>query len=276
MIGQKDLLDIINKQIEDATFPRFSIIIGQEGSGKRTLAKAIAMALECNIVFIEPKVDAVREMIKECYSVTEPMVYCIADTDTMSVSAKNALLKICEEPPKNAYIIMTADSNTNVLSTLWSRAGRYFMQPYTPQDLIDYAETACSEPMNVGIMLDLCETPGDVNTLESVGAEEFYEFVEKVVDNVAETSAANAFKIANSINFKGTEGYDMALFLRAFRAICGTRLREATVKGNTEDLEHYSLGIKVVSKTLNQLQITGINKGALFDIFILDIRREWC
>ena len=276
MIGQKDLLDMINKQIEDATFPRFSIIIGQEGSGKRTLAKAIAMALECNIVFIESKVDAVREMIKECYSVTEPMVYCIADTDTMSVSAKNALLKICEEPPKNAYIIMTADSNTNVLSTLWSRAGRYFMQPYTPQDLIDYAETACSEPMNVGIMLDLCETPGDINTLESVGAEEFYEFVEKVVDNVAETSAANAFKIANSINFKGTEGYDMALFLRAFRAICGTRLREATVEGNTENLEHYSLGIKVVSKTLNQLQITGINKGALFDIFILDIRREWC
>ena len=46
MIGQTELLNIINEQIESDEFPRFSIVVGAEGSGKKTLSMSVAFALE--------------------------------------------------------------------------------------------------------------------------------------------------------------------------------------------------------------------------------------
>ena len=280
MIGQSNLLTIIDEQIMMDEFPRFSIIIGPEGSGKKTLAKAMAFALESRCNFIEPKIDAVREMIKECYTINDTMVYVIADADSMPISAKNAMLKICEETPKKAYIIMTVCDESSLLDTIKSRASIYRMSPYTPAELLDYARLSKGNLSNAGelIVQDLCETPGDVNKLYAVGVEAFYKFVEKVVDNIAEVSTANALKILDSIDTKGNDEdkYDMILFLRAFKAVCGKEMRKAVAQNDVEGQMYFSAGIKVASNTLSKMSITGINKGALFDMFILDIRKEWC
>lgn len=275
MIGQTELLNIINEQIESDEFPRFSIVVGAEGSGKKTLSMSVAFALECQRVFIEPKVDAVREMIKNVYSVKTPTLYVIKDGN-MSINAKNALLKVCEETPSNAYIMMLVSDINTVLDTLKSRAGVYYMQPYTEQEILEYADGKYKTTKEVGIIADLCETPGDVDKLLDIGITEFYEYAEKVVNNIASVSSANAFKIANQIAFKDSDdGYDVDLFLRAFKSVCGVEMRKAVAENDTEGQMWYSAGIKVVTNTLNQFNITGINKSALFDLFILDIRREW-
>ena len=251
MIGQTKLLKIIEQQTDLDEFPRFSIIVGPEGSGKKTLTLSLAYVLDCQRVFIEPKVDAVREMISMAYKVQTPTLYVLLDGN-LSPSAKNALLK-----------------------TLKSRAGIYYMQPYTPQQILEYANT--SKDMEQHIIRELCEVPGDVDKLKFSGIEKFYQFVEKVVDNIASVSSANALKIADSIDTKGTDvdKYDLLLFLRAFKAICGSRMKKAVAENDIEGQMWYSSGIKVVSSTLSQVQVTGINKGALLDIFILNIRREW-
>ena len=274
MIGQKNLLKIIDEQIDMEEFPRFSIIVGAEGSGKKTLTLSLAYALECQRVFIEPKVDAIREMIRNAYKVQTPTLYVILDGN-MSESAKNAMLKICEETPKNAYICMLVSNTANILDTIRSRAGIYYMQPYTPDELLEYANVVDEKQKE--IIMDLCETPGDVDKLLFTGINEFYSFVEKVLDNIAEVSSANALKIAEQIDIKNNdaEKYDIALFLRAFKSVCGNRMRKAVAENDLESQLYYSAGIKVVTNTLAQLNITGINKGALLDIFILDIRREW-
>lgn len=274
MIGQKNLLSIITQQTELGEFPRFSIIVGPEGSGKRTLIKTISSLLNCHLVFIEPKVDSIRDMIKESYQVVEPTLYVLLDGN-MSVAAKNSLLKVCEECPNNAYIIMLVSDSSTILDTLKSRASIYYMEPYTSQEILEYANLTDDTE---DIVVDLCETPGDVEVLKSIGAEDFYSFVEKVVDNIANVSTANALKIADSIDTKNNkiEKYDMTLFLRAFKSVCGKRLmRNIAENGDIVEREHYSSGIKVASNSLSQLNITGINKGALLDIFILDIRKEW-
>lgn len=274
MIGQSSLLRIIDEQIFMEEFPRFSIVVGPEGSGKKTLTTAMAYALECHRVFIEPKVDAIREMIRNAYTVTEPTMYVILDGN-ISESAKNAMLKICEETPKNAYICMLVSNTANILDTIRSRAGMYYMQPYTPDELLEYANVVDEKQKE--IIMDLCETPGDVDKLLFTGINEFYTFVEKVVDNIAEVSSANALKIAEQIDTKNNdaEKYDIALFLRAFKSVCGNRMRKAVAENDLESQLYYSAGIKVVTNTLAQLNITGINKCALLDIFILDCRRVW-
>ena len=274
MIGQKQLLEIISQQIELEEFPRFSIIVGPEGSGKKTLTMSIAYALDCQRVFIEPKVDAVRDMIHNAYVISTPTMYVILDGN-MSITAKNALLKICEETPKNAYIVMlTSDSNT-ILDTLKSRAEMYHMQPYTPKELLEYANVSMDEE---DIVVDLCETPGDVDKLVFTGVREFYDFVEKVVDNIAQVSGANALKITDSIDVKNNdaEKYDMTLFVRAFKSVCGREMKRAVAKNDIEMQMYYSAGIKIATTTLNRMKVQGINRKSLLDIFILDIRKEWC
>lgn len=273
MIGQNSLLTIIDEQIMLDEFPKFSIIVGPEGSGKKTLSNAIAVALNAHRVFVEPKVDAVRDMIHNAYEVGDTILYVILD-GFMSESAKNAMLKICEETPKNAYICMLVTDIGTVLDTLRSRAGIYFMQPYTPDEILEYADVDGDEK---DIVVDLCETPGDVDKLTFSGVKEFYTFVEKVVDSIADVSPANALKIVDKLDVKNNdaEKYDVTLFLRAFKAVCGNRMRKAVAEDDVESQLWYSAGIKVVTYTLQQMQITGINKGALLDIFILDIRREW-
>ena len=274
MIGQKQLLEIISQQIELEEFPRFSIIVGPEGSGKKTLTMSIAYALDCQRVFIEPKVDAVRDMIHNAYIISTPTMYVILDGN-MSINAKNALLKICEETPKNAYIVMlTSDSNT-ILDTLKSRAEMYHMQPYTPKELLEYANVSIDEE---DIVVDLCETPGDVDKLVFTGVREFYDFVEKVVDNIAQVSGANALKITDSIDVKNNdvEKYDMTLFVRAFKSVCGREMKRAVAKNDIEMQMYYSAGIKIATTTLNRMKVQGINRKSLLDIFILDIRKEWC
>ena len=274
MIGQSSILTIIDEQIMLDEFPRFSIIVGPEGSGKKTLSNAIAMALNAHRVFVEPKVDAVRDMIHNAYEVGDTTLYVLLD-GFMSESAKNAMLKICEETPKNAYICMLTTDISTVLDTLRSRAGIYFMQPYTPDEILEYANVVDGKEEE--IIVDLCETPGDVDKLLFTGVYKFYDFVEKVVDSIADVSPANALKIVDKLDVKNNdaEKYDVTLFLRAFKAVCGNRMRKAVAEDDVESQLWYSAGIKVVTHTLQQMQITGINKSALLDIFILDCRRVW-
>ena len=284
MIGQTMLRRNISQLIEYDEFPRFSILVGAEGSGKKTLTNAIAFALNCQRAIVVPKVDVIREMIKDCYKVQSPVLYVIIDSDKMSPQAKNAMLKVCEETPNNAYIMMLVNDIDTVLPTIKSRACVFAINPYTNETILEYAQLVekvkgVKRTTKIAdIITDLCETPGDVNKLYEIEPEEFYSYVEKVIDNIAEVSGANALKIASQIDFKGDnkDKYDMTLFLRAFKSICGKELRKAVTDDDIEMQMYYSAGIKIATKTLQQMQITGINKSALFDMFILDIRQEWC
>ena len=276
MIGQEKLLQEINSLIQQDNLPRFIIIVGPEGSGKKLLAQYICT--ESNFFWTyEPdnKIDTIRKVIKDAYKVTVPTCYVFTDVDDMSQGSRNALLKVTEEAPNKAYFIMTCTNIEMVLPTIISRAQVFYMQPYTSEQLINYAYDI-KDNFNANIVTELCETPGDVDLLFKIGEEELYEYTEKVVDYITEASLANALKIASKLAFKPEQaGYDVKLFLRAFKSVCGIRMKQALVDKDKETRVYYGKGVNVVSNTLNQLSITGINKSALFDMFILDIRREW-
>ena len=265
MIGQKILLKMLELQIAENTFPRFLILVGQKGSGKKTMCKVIADKLNCTIYTLEDiKVDTIRKMIQDCYKLVNDTVYIIPDADNMSIAAKNALLKVTEEPPNNARFIMTLESENNTLDTVRSRGTIYRMESYTPDEIYEYAKSYSHD--NEEIVKELCETPGDVDIFYKTGAD-FYIFVEKVVDNIAAVSLGNALKIAEQIAFKDEDDkYDLKLFLKAFQKICASKYREGI---------KYLSAIRVTAETLADLRITGINKNALFDMWVLNIRDLW-
>lgn len=271
MIGQVALINTINRLLKQNIYPQFSIIDGSEGSGKKTICKETFGKTAISMCFVpDNKVETVRNVIVDSYKATEPTMYIFTDVDDMSVQAKNALLKVTEEPPKSAFFVMTVCDLNTVLDTIKSRATIVHMKPYTAKEISQYA----SKYNDSSLYAELCVTPGEVDKLHDMNVEEFYSYVEKVVDNIAYVSLANVFKIESKIAFKPDDkGYDMRLFLVAFQRVCQRRMIEDIEVH--DDCVYWIEAIKIVAQVLKQMRVTGINKSALFDRFILEIRKVW-
>lgn len=286
MIGQHNLQSRIEQLIENGTFPRFSILVGPKGSGKKTLANKIADifhdwrfsdGIKGHWIVPDVKIDTIREVITQSYKQVMTMLYIIPDADNMSNAAKNALLKVTEEPPNNAYFIMTLEDENNTLETIRSRGTVFHMDRYTPDEIETYASMRVAETGNKkddehgwNIIRELCETPGDVNTIVEMGVLPFYDYVQLVVDNIAEVSLANAFKIPSKVALKeDAEGYDLRLFWKAFMKVCIDRSYKH------KDVLRYEEATLVTSKYLQKLKIKGINRQMLIDNWVLEVRNVW-
>ena len=263
MIGQKYLKKYVKTLIDEGNFPRFSIFVGQSGSGRKTFVHELYGMFGTGILSVMGNsVDAVRTAIVQSYTVRgSQVIYLFPDADSMSNAAKNALLKVTEEPPNNAYFIMTLEDEVNTLETIRSRAQIFYMDMYFPKDLKDYADTLeIKDKEELEIIADVCTTPGDVNILYSQGIKDFYDFTKLVLENVADVSLANALKIPSKLALKdGDTGYDLRLFLRMFMSLC------ISTQANVE-------WVKSTSKCLIKLRTKSINKQMLLDTWILSLR----
>lgn len=130
------------------------VIEGDEGIGKRTLAREIALNLMCRaedrpcrscpqcskvLKGIHPDiyeysatggarsfhVDTVRDVIENAYvqpNEADYKIYILGNCHCMNENAQNALLKILEEPPKYVMFILTVNNKSALLETVLSRS----------------------------------------------------------------------------------------------------------------------------------------------------------
>lgn len=277
MIGQKHNLELISQWTE---VPRFIILTGERGSGRKLLARVIGEAIGGYVVYVGKSVDEVREVIQNSYNCSAPTLYVFADADKMSPQAKNSLLKVTEDPPRQAYFIMTVEDMQNTLVTLKSRSMHISMEPYSPEEIMEFLSLE-------GIRFELAEgvqklaiNPGQAKELTTLSIDEFVAFCNSVIDNIGKVTGVNAFKLATRLKYKDEgEGYDPLLFLNAVMAICRQRIftkRSGRVK--TEDvriLNNFVQTIWACSECKNQLRITGVRKDSTMDMWVLKMREIW-
>lgn len=267
MIGQEKL----RAQLKFASlhgFPRFTIICGGRGGGKRLLSAYIAELLQAQMVWCSPKVEDVRNVIQLAYQQSQPTLYVLPDADKMSLAAKNALLKITEDSPRKSYFVMTLQDSENTLPTLLSRAFVCNLNPYSPQEIIEYAQKSGYQltPQEIEVVSNICSLPGDVDLAVRYSILDFYAYVEKVVDNILEVSGVNAMKIGSKLYYKeGDSGWDITLFFRTVMLVLGNRMKE-------KPSMMYVKQIVVTGHYANQMNITGINKASTVDMWVLAMR----
>jgi DNA polymerase III delta prime subunit len=198
MIGQ---YSIRIRLAEMNRFPRFVILEGVKGSGKRTLAEWIVHHESCDSEIVESqKVDDIRAVIESSLTLHGPKMYIFPDAHSMNVQAQNALLKTLEEPTTNAYYLMTVNSLDNVLSTIKSRAHVITMEGYTRDQLSEFTD----DP----VLLDICTTPGQIKRYAEIDYADLIEHSQKVLDNIGRISVANVFNILSHIK---EENYDLVI-----------------------------------------------------------------
>ena len=129
------------------------IIEGAEGSGRLTLARAIACTFICEnedpcfscnackkiisgahqdvkeVIHLDKaspiKIDTIRELIEDAYikpGENDKKIFIIENAQQMGIPAQNALLKVFEEPPKNVIFFLLTTNRNLLLPTLKSRA----------------------------------------------------------------------------------------------------------------------------------------------------------
>lgn len=272
IVGQKKIINWVDNLTVDS-FPHFIVLIGAKGSGKRTIAKYIADKLSAVYVECDIKVDAVRNAITLATTVETPIVYCFANSDTMRAEAKNAMLKITEEPPKNAYFILTVVDESTLLETIKSRATVIRMEPYTVKDMEELGMSMISDDFTdeqkttFQIAFLTADTPYELKELFTYG-KEFFTYVDLVMDNISEVEAANAFKSSSKLALHGEDDkYDLGLFWKAFIYDCLDCIAENPLR--------YSEGIIVTDKYYRKQTQLGVNLQQLYDSWVFEIREVW-
>lgn len=169
-VGNEKVKEQLSYLRQSNRLPHAIIIEGEEGLGKRTFAREIALNLFCRgeqkpcrncpqcskvLQNIHPDiyeysatggarsfhVDVVREVKEDVYmqpNEAEYKVYILGNCQCMSDNAQNALLKVLEEPPKYALFILTTTTKSAMLETVLSRSVVITLEGVNEKTATDY------------------------------------------------------------------------------------------------------------------------------------------
>lgn len=270
MIGQTRILDDIRYWISTDTMPRFILISGMRGAGKGVLASIIAKMMKAYYIQCDLSVDSVREAVKNCYKCSAPTVYVFRDADKMSIAAKNAMLKITEEPPRQAYFIITVQNASNMLETLRSRATNIKMLPYSREELVEYYKCTYGDDIDDTI-LSYADVPGQIDHFKSIDMDSLIGFCQSFIDNIQQVTGVNAFKAVQKIKIKeDKDGYDADIFFHCLKKLLTKRCLSRAC--SADNRVKYSAMLKCTCEYHHQFNLTGVKKDSVLDMWVLKIR----
>ena len=227
VIGHDRVKALLENSIKSARIGHAYIFEGNEGVGRLTLAKVFAeeitggasaennpdITIVTNELYDSSKkqtnvlIDTIRAMKTDIYIkpyIADKKVYIIPNADTMLSPAQNSLLKVFEEPPEYAVIILIAKNSNAFLPTILSRATRVRLMPleknlvenYLIKKSVDDEKAKTLSVMSggsIGKALKLCEdeeaislrqqTVEHLMNIQTGGNKPLYDFIKFLKQN---------------------------------------------------------------------------------------------
>jgi hypothetical protein len=158
IIGQKKLVSLFSDYTVDS-MPRTLMLLGEQGSGKKLLATKLAKRLGLELVELNTQTTA-EELLDFCHCPVTKIYWL--DLTEVPEKAQNKFLKFIEEPPATVRVILGAESEVGILSTILNRCLKLTLEPYTEDELKSFSWA----PKNADPLLyKFCNTPGKLNTV---------------------------------------------------------------------------------------------------------------
>ena len=247
IIGQESIKKHLQTAIKTGNLSHAYIINGEYGSGRQTIASALAKTIQCqsktddtdacgvctsckqaeshnhpDIKYITHdktsiSVNDIREQLNNDISIkpysSEYKIYIIPDANKMTEQAQNALLKTIEEPPVYAIIILLTENCDSLLPTIRSRCVTLTMNPVEKDKICTYLENKFQlEPEQAQIAANYCQ--GNIGkAIRFASSRDFIEMKNQVLKLLKNLDSMDIASIIDTIKEFSTHKNDINDYL---------------------------------------------------------------
>ncbi len=247
IIGQESIKKHLQTAIKTGNLSHAYIINGEYGSGRQTIASALAKTIQCqsktddtdacgvctsckqaeshnhpDIKYITHdktsiSVNDIREQLNNDISIkpysSEYKIYIIPDANKMTEQAQNALLKTIEEPPVYAIIILLTENCDSLLPTIRSRCVTLTMNPVEKDKICTYLENKFQlEPEQAQIAANYCQ--GNIGkAIRFASSSDFIEMKNQVLKLLKNLDSMDIASIMDTIKEFSTHKNDINDYL---------------------------------------------------------------
>ena len=145
VVGNEAVIESLQNVLNKAEPPSAFLFIGKAGTGKTSFGRITARVLGCKKAGFTEKdsaddrsIESIRKMkedIKFAPLTGKKKVILLDECHALLKPSQSALLKILEEPPKHAHIILCTTNPENLLETIKRRCHIYKLESLKSTDL---------------------------------------------------------------------------------------------------------------------------------------------
>lgn len=177
IVGQEPIVTTLKNSLQNGRAAHAYLFTGSRGTGKTTLARLLAKALNClhltadaepcnscpcclditagkclDVIEIDgasnrgiDDIRSINETVHYATSSCKYRIYIIDEVHMLTKEAFNALLKTLEEPPPNVKFFMATTEPQRVPATIISRCQRFDLARIRPAAIAEKLQKVCSD-----------------------------------------------------------------------------------------------------------------------------------
>ena len=229
VVDQKAIVKTLENAINNNKVAHAYLFCGPRGTGKTTLAKIVAKALNCqegptikpclecesckailngnnpDVIEIDAAsnngaddIRALRDSVKFLPSMSRYKVYIIDEVHMLSNAAFNALLKTLEEPPKYVVFILCTTEPYKIPETILSRCQRFDFKAISNEGIFKRISEIVKEE-NINITDEAIE---EVTNLAEGGMRDALSLLDQVISYVADgkISIEDVYEVSGNVS----------------------------------------------------------------------------
>lgn len=218
--GQKSIVKILDRQLETNKIKNCYLFCGPSGTGKTTIARALAKRINANKgtpIEIDAAsnngVDNIRNIIDEAKTRAldaEYKIFIIDECHAISNSGWQAFLKTIEEPPEKTIFMFCTTNPEKVPATIQNRVMKFNLSKVPTKEIRDRLIYICTEEK----FKDFEESCDYIAKVSNGGMRDAIACLDKVADY------SESISIENTLEVLGNYSYDD--FLKLTNSIIDT------------------------------------------------------